>query len=136
MTPDELKRKRKVLHDLVDNYTQDFPPLYSGPQSDRSNDVKGAVILISGCTGAFGANLLGIFAQSPHIQTIYAISRPARSGPDVVERHARGLVREGYSTNLLNDGKVRMIEGELHLEEFGLEHELYATVRYLIKLKL
>ena len=131
MTPDELNRKRKKLHDLVEKYTQDFPPLYAGPQPERSKNVNGAVVLVSGCTGSFGANILGVFAQSPRVQTIYAISRPANSGLNVVERHAKGLIREGYSTDLLKSGKVRMIEGDLHLDEFGLEHELYETVSYL-----
>ena len=131
MTPDELKRKRKKLHDLVEKYTQDFSPLYAGPQLERINDVNGAVVLVSGCTGSFGANILGVFAQSPRVQTIYAISRPAKSEPNVVERHKKGLIREGYSTGLLTNGKVRMIEGELHLDEFGLEHELYETVSCL-----
>ena len=128
MTPEELKWKRRSLHDLVESYTQDFPPLYDGPQSERSKDVKGAVVLVSGTTGAFGANILGVLAQSPHVETVYAISRPAKSGPDVVERHARALVREGYSADLLKGTRVRMIEGDLHLYEFGLEHELYETV--------
>lgn len=88
-------------------------------------------MLVSGTTGAVGANILGVFAQSPRVETVYAISRPSKSGPDVVERHARALVREGYSTDLLASGKVQMIEGDLHLEEFGLKHELYETVSYL-----
>ena len=129
MIPDELQRKRQTLHSLVKEYTHDFPPIYFGPPSKRSAKRKGAVVLVSGTTGAFGSNILAILAQAPQVETVYAISRPTKLGPNVFERHVQAVLREGFSANLLAGGKVQMIEGELHLDEFGLEHELYEKVR-------
>ena len=117
------------MHDLVREYTLDFLPLYSGPPSRESSARKRTIVLVSGTTGAFGSNILAILAQAPQVQMVYAISRPAQSGPSVFERHVKAIVREGFSADLLSGGKVQMIEGELHLDEFGLAHELYEKVR-------
>ncbi|KAL5534849.1 hypothetical protein ACEPAG_1314 [Sanghuangporus baumii] len=124
MTPFELIEHRRRLRSLVDKYSHSFPtfsPKQSGMQKEETT--VAATVLLSGSTGAFGANILAELVASPTIRRAYAVTRPKQG--NTYERHAQALRREGYDAkSILDSPKVRLIEADLSIEGFGVEKDL------------
>lgn len=127
--PSNILEERRRLHALVAKYTQSFPAFApsSSPNAVIESARSPAVVLLSGSTGAFGANILAELVASSSVRRAYAVSRPGKD--DVYERHAKALRREGIDPKILDGGKVRLIEGDLSLEGFGVDSGLYDEVR-------
>ena len=86
-------------------------------------------MLLSGSTGAFGANVLAQLVASPVVRKAYAVTRPGQG--DVYERNADALRREGYdATSILDSPKVHLMEADLSAEGFGLGKRAYEEVCY------
>lgn len=132
MSPQELIRHRQRVQSFVDKYTQSFPtfsPERCGRQIEDRDPDRAATVLLSGSTGALGANVLAELVASPVVRKAYAVTRPGQG--DVYERHAEALRREGYdATSILDSPKVHLVEADLSAEGFGLEKKVYEEVCY------
>ncbi|KAL5534945.1 hypothetical protein ACEPAF_3035 [Sanghuangporus sanghuang] len=100
MTPFEIIEHRRRFRSLVDKYSRSFPT-FSREQSrmKRENPAVAATVLLSGSTGAFGANILAELVASPTIR------RAAKA--------------------ILDSPRVRLIEADLSIEGFGVGKDLY-----------
>lgn len=124
---------RRSLHALVEKYTRSFPVFEPSmhAQATIANPETAAVVLLSGSTGAFGANILAELVASHTVARAYAVSRPGKD--DVFERHAKALRREGIDPAILYDKKVRLVEADLSASGFGVDGELYEEVNCISK---
>ncbi|KAL5534850.1 hypothetical protein ACEPAG_1315 [Sanghuangporus baumii] len=122
----ELTETRYALEALLRNYTRAFPT-FAQP-TETSSDTS-AIVLLSGSTGAFGSNILAALVARPNVRLVYAVSRPSNSGLDVRERHAVAFRREGIDTALLEDKRVRLVEGDLSMIGFGMKNELFQELK-------
>ncbi|KAL5495879.1 hypothetical protein ACEPAI_1343 [Sanghuangporus weigelae] len=122
----EPTETRRALEALLRNYTRAFPT-FAQPTETSSDTL--AVVLLSGSTGAFGSNILAALVARPNVRLVYAVSRPSNSGIDVRERHGIAFSREGIDTALLEDKKVRLIEGDLSIVGFGMKNELFQELK-------
>lgn len=125
--------RRQVLQELVKQYTASFPSFTPTASAGRyGGDSNKVVVLLSGSTGVFGSNVLAKLATSPYVKHAYAVSRPSTDGTTVHERHVKAFRREGISEALLEDRKVRLLEGDFSMEGFGMDPGMFAKVSLII----
>ena len=122
MTSDD----RQDLTAFVEKYTRSFP---SFKPKSSSSSVGPAVVLLSGSTGAFGSNILAALVASSDVGLIYGVSRPSLNSLSVYKRHLQAFRREGIEPSILKNGKVKLIEGDLSAEKFGMSRTMYQEVR-------
>ncbi|KAL5534944.1 hypothetical protein ACEPAF_3034 [Sanghuangporus sanghuang] len=122
----EPTETRRALEALLRNYTRAFPTFVRPTETSPETL---AVVLLSGSTGAFGSNILAALVARPNVRLVFAVSRPSNSGLGVRERHAIAFRREGIDTALLEDKKVRLIEGDLSIIGFGMKSELFQKLK-------
>lgn len=118
--------KRRQLFELVDKYTTSFPQFTPASEGSRA---EGDVILLTGGTGSLGSSILAQLIQNPNVVLVYSLSRRSSDGTSVEERQWKSFEREGLDQELLESAKLRMLEGDPSLSEFGLPSILYQEVR-------
>lgn len=119
--------KRRELFELVDKYTASFPQFASSPESRTGGDI----VLLTGGTGSLGSNILARLIETPEVVVIYSLSRRSSDGMSVEERQWKSFEREGLDEEMLQSSKLRMLEGDPSLPEFGLPSFLYQEVSSL-----
>lgn len=106
----------------VKHYTQHFPPR---PSFLHPKPADGDVILITGTTGGFGANILVQLINDPHVLKVFAFNRPQSNGLES-QRHA--LRSRGLPETILESNKLELVEGDLSQGNFGLDRAKFAEV--------
>lgn len=106
---------------LIDLYTTKFPT-HTPSQPASSSDV----ILLTGSTGALGANILAKLVASPTVSRVFALNRKGRS---LKGRQVASLRERGITLSEANWSKVTLIEGDASLPGFGIDVELFNAVR-------
>lgn len=103
---------------LLTKYTADFP---SRPaQTAASTGPTEAVVLVTGTTGWLGCYLLEALTRAPSVSRVYAVNRADRGGRGLRERQGEALRDKGIDGNLLDVGKVVLVEADLTKKHFGL----------------
>jgi hypothetical protein len=78
-------------------------------------------ILLTGCTGSLGANLLEIFCESPHVARVYALIR----GSDRDDRLRKSLEQRGIDPSILDSGRVQTLNFSMEDPLLGLDIDTY-----------
>ena len=101
------------------------------------------VVMLTGSTGALGANILGELVTDTRVVRVYALNRPDRqrrysstevqgrtSSPKSMERrHEETFQTYGLDPLALLHEKLQFIETDLEEEQLGLDRELYAQLQ-------
>lgn len=122
--------KRRQLFELVDKYAASFPQFTPTSEGRTGGDV----VLLTGGTGSLGSNILARLIEIPEVVAVYSLSRRSSSGTSVEERQWNSFDREGLDQELLKSAKLRMLEGDPSLPEFGLPSTLFQEVRIIFAL--
>ncbi len=126
-TEEEAREKIRIMEELVQKYTCDFPSRRPpAPATASANSPPGEFILLTGTTGRFGSYLLAQLLARPDVSRIYALNR----GPQetIHERQHRSFEEMGLEPGLLNSQKVVLLGGYTPSLHLGLQKELYAEV--------
>ncbi|KAJ7865588.1 hypothetical protein B0H14DRAFT_3133338 [Mycena olivaceomarginata] len=115
---DETQRKAREMEELVETYTDGLPSR-SRDCALGGNDVRCAAILLTGTTGALGANILNHILQAPEFATVYCLCRPSSNGISPADRHLALFEEEGLDVSLLNSKRVVYLVGNLGDRHFG-----------------
>ncbi|KAJ7865579.1 hypothetical protein B0H14DRAFT_2347885, partial [Mycena olivaceomarginata] len=115
---DETQRKAREMEELVEKYTDGLPSR-SRDCALGGNDVRCAAILLTGTTGALGANILNHILQAPEFATVYCLCRPSSNGISPADRHLALFEEEGLDVSLLNSKRVVYLVGNLGDRHFG-----------------
>ncbi|TFK80331.1 acetyl-CoA synthetase-like protein [Polyporus arcularius HHB13444] len=105
-----------VLSDLAEQYLLALPRR-PGPSElvERRTDAK--IVLVTGTTGGFGADLLEHLLLDDSVETVYALNR---KGTSAVERQTTRFHHRGLQVSLLASPKLKMVEGDLSSRGLGL----------------
>ncbi len=114
---------------MVEKYTSNFR---SHTSSSPKNQIDGDVVLLTGSTGALGANILAKLAESPDVFRVYAFNRKAADGTSLYQRQATALADRGLDAGILGGGRVVLVEGDLGEAGLGINQELYQEVSYIV----
>ncbi|KAH8110852.1 acetyl-CoA synthetase-like protein [Phellopilus nigrolimitatus] len=118
--------KSRELEALVSKYTTDFPTFVAGEESRDGGD--GDVVLLTGSTGSIGSNILAKLIESKAVKRIYAMSRSSADGVSVKERHFKAFKRESLDSRLLEDARVRFLEGDASHPDFAIDPKQFVEV--------
>ncbi|KAH7929530.1 acetyl-CoA synthetase-like protein [Leucogyrophana mollusca] len=121
-----LAQKVSAMRAMAQRYGRDFPP--RGP-SDVSLGPAGAVVLVTGTTGALGCYLLAQLVLDPKVAHIYALNRKSVSGKVLRRRQEEALADRGVDLAILDSEKITLVEGDPSLDQFGLPDDIYYNIR-------
>ncbi|KAH8110855.1 acetyl-CoA synthetase-like protein [Phellopilus nigrolimitatus] len=121
--------KSRELEALVSKYTTDFPTFVVGKESRDGGD--GDIVLLTGSTGSIGSNILAKLIESKAVKRIYAMSRPSADNVSVKERHSKAFKRESLDSRLLEDARVRFLEGDASHPDFAIDPKQFVEVMRL-----
>ncbi|KAH8113759.1 acetyl-CoA synthetase-like protein [Phellopilus nigrolimitatus] len=126
--------KSRELEALVSKYTTAFPTFVAGEGSKDGGD--GAIVLLTGSTGSLGSNILAKLIESKAVKRIYAMSRQSADGMSVKERHSKAFKRDSLDSRLLEDARVRFLEGDASHPDFAIDPkqfvEMQSSVTHII----
>ena len=91
------------------------------------------VVLVTGTTGALGANFLANLLARPFIGRVFAFNRGEQA--ELFDRQQRALVNNGHgqSVNLKQEvdiGRVVLLAGDLAKEDWGIDANVFDEVRF------
>lgn len=89
----------------------------------------GAVVVVTGTTGALSSSVLAALVASPDVVRVYALNRRAADRTSLAERQQAALLRRRLSTDIATSPKVTLCEAALEDARLGLPEELYEEIR-------
>ena len=116
---------------MAEKYSTDFPVQRDvGPtKSNGFSECGGDVVLVTGTTGALGCYLLAELVENSAISRVYAVNRPALSKNTLRERQEKSLIERGLDADaILDSDKVKLLEADLCVPNFGLGEDQYKEV--------
>ncbi|KAJ7667223.1 hypothetical protein B0H17DRAFT_990381 [Mycena rosella] len=118
--PEDVTRRIDVMEAMVQKYAQGFPQ-----HRASSEGPKMQAVLVTGTTGALGSHVIAQLLALPDISTVYAFNRP---GSDLRARQRDSCETNGINIQL-DSPKLKLLEGDLNLPQFGLSQEDMQTIR-------
>lgn len=120
--------KAQAMNDMLTFYTSDFPrrplDLITSPMPQAE------VVLLTGTTGALGANILVQLVDSLEVKRVYAFNRPSPGGISLKFRQQERLKMEGLPASYVDHEKLVLVEGDASLPNLGIAPELHNEVRH------
>ncbi|KUJ08437.1 acetyl-CoA synthetase-like protein, partial [Mollisia scopiformis] len=101
--------------------------LTSWPPRDTSKTwpkTENEVVLLTGASGSLGTALLETLSSSPKVGKIYAMVR----GPNNVSKLGASLKKRALRTEMLDDGKVEVLNFSMQDPLLGLDVDVYARL--------
>jgi hypothetical protein len=117
--------KVKAMHKAVETYAHNFP---ARPDRIILQREGKDIILVTGTTGSFGAQILSTLVHASHISRIYSVNRKGGT-LSLLDRQLAMFKQQGVSSTVLQSQKLILIEADMEEEGFGLNAELFDEVR-------
>ena len=114
------------MMDLVRKYSQDFPSHKPTPGITSHCDV----VLITGTTGAIGANTLAELYKTFRVSRIIVLAR--KSVRPVSARQKKALEDRGLDPTIIDSPKITLLEGDLALPGFGLADNVLLELESIV----
>lgn len=92
-------------------------------QQQPNQNVKDAVVAVTGATGSLGSHLVAAFAENPSVKMVVCINRPSSSGADARQEDA--LSKRGISLSAGGRSKLRVFETDTSRPFLGVERSDY-----------
>ncbi|KAJ7623601.1 putative aminoadipate reductase [Roridomyces roridus] len=109
--------------DLIAKYS--LPSQQTSVDGDNNSETT-AVVLLTGSTGSLGSQILASLLNDERVVKVWALNRPA--GRTLRERHVDTFRERGLDVGLLEEDKLRMVEGTLHEGKLGVESGVYEEI--------
>jgi thioester reductase-like protein len=114
--------------DLVKRYGSfETTPQQTTTNGSHEGKEDGAVVVLTGATGALGAHILDLLQKTLNIEAIFCLVRGADEHA-ARERVSKALEQRGLVSLLSSgssDGKVKVVPSQLSEERLGLSDEVY-----------
>jgi len=105
---------------MVSKYTTNLPiPLGLPHPIPGDFQTHPKIVLLTGSTGSLGSYLLELLLQSPSVERVWALNRPSEKS-SLSERQINAFKERGIDEDLLRSAKLRLVEGTVSREMFGL----------------
>lgn len=121
-TGSESKDQIKDIEDMVAKYTKNMPTA----KKDWPHPSQ-IVVLLTGSTGNVGCHVLESLLSEPRISKVYTFNRP--SAVPQAERQKDAFEARNLPVAALESPKLVYLVGDLAIENFGLEKEIFDEVR-------
>ncbi|KAL7626107.1 hypothetical protein AAE478_002877 [Parahypoxylon ruwenzoriense] len=114
---------------VVDRYVRQMTEGFSAPLENASwsglpkTNPNGKCVLVTGATGSLGSQLIGQFAELPHVARVVCLNRRSRTDPK--ERQQEALVKKGISLSEEAANKLSVFETDMSKPNLGLPAEDY-----------
>jgi hypothetical protein len=116
---------------LVEKYTADIPPFYpSSGTAPAVSESPGAVVVLTGTTGALGSSLLADLLSSSAVSKVFALNRDSPTGHTLMARQTQSFIDRGLDTSLLDSDKLILLTCDLSARDLGLDRVVLYEVRY------
>ncbi|KAJ7717066.1 hypothetical protein DFH07DRAFT_762136 [Mycena maculata] len=125
ITLGETKKKVREMEELVEKYTEGLP-YRTGDHP--LNDTPNAAILLTGTTGALGANMLNHILQTQAFDTVYCFCRPSAKGISPADRHLAVFEEEGLDVSWLDSKRLVFLVGNTDDFQFGQTSWVYSKL--------
>ncbi|KAF9255316.1 acetyl-CoA synthetase-like protein [Marasmius fiardii PR-910] len=122
-TPDSSYSTRVPSPSLAATLTTNSPIPSSNTQK---------VVLLTGSTGGFGSFILASLLTDMRVSHVYALNRgtgEGKEGRSLEERQQEAFRDKGLDAGLLESEKLRLLEGDLVKDDFGLPLATLLTIR-------
>ncbi|KAJ7452161.1 hypothetical protein B0H11DRAFT_1742224 [Mycena galericulata] len=120
--PEESMWRADAMRAMVRQYTGGFPEHCASADEPRAE-----AVLVTGTTGALGTHILAYLLGLPEISTVYALNRPGSEPTDVRQRTS--FLANGKDVQLLDLPKLKLLDGDLTLSDFGLSPKDFKSLR-------
>ncbi|KAJ6598643.1 hypothetical protein B0H10DRAFT_2085224 [Mycena sp. CBHHK59/15] len=87
---------------------------------------KTEAVLVTGTTGALGSHIIAELLALPNLPMVYALNRP---GLDITGRQSNSFTENGIDIQLLNSPNLRLLQGDLNTQDFGLSQDDYQEIQ-------
>ncbi|GJE98661.1 acetyl-CoA synthetase-like protein [Phanerochaete sordida] len=111
---------------LVDALSADFSP---APQNGLTVDRDRDVVIVTGATGALGANVLKRLLEAEDVARVYSLNRRASDGTSLQERLRASFEQRNLDPALLCSQKLAAIEVDFATPGLGLPEDLQRAVQ-------
>lgn len=122
----QLDNTVKVMMDLADKYTRNFPI----HKSSGGDIPQGDVILITGTTGAVGSNTLAELYKSSSVSRIVVLARKAIT--PVSFRQKSALEQRGLDPRIADSSTIDLLEGDPALPGLGLGGDILLELKSVV----
>ncbi|KAJ7103042.1 hypothetical protein B0H15DRAFT_810726 [Mycena belliarum] len=122
-TSSNLVHQAEVMQGMMQKYTQEFPDHHTTSEAPNTE-----VVLVTGTTGVFGSQILAHLLVLPEVSLVYALNRPS-SGSSMHHRQLTSFDANGIDMHLLESPKLKLLEGDLNLLNFGLPVDNFTDIR-------
>ncbi|OCH84204.1 putative polyketide synthase [Obba rivulosa] len=127
------KSKAQKMQEMLEKYTHD---LQERPPREEHQAGQTEVVLLTGSTGTFGANILAQLLSNDEITKVYALNRRSAKGTSLLKRQMTALVTQGLPSALAGSPKLVLIEGDLLADGLGIStavlDEILSSVTHII----
>ncbi|KAJ7636836.1 putative aminoadipate reductase [Roridomyces roridus] len=97
------------------------------PHKPKTVDDEGAVVLLTGTTGALGSHILAMLLASDSVKRVYALNR--RGSTAVAERQGAAFLDRSLDRALLDSGKLVYLEGDTSKADLSLPADVWDALR-------
>ena len=108
---------------MIERCSSFIPPLNHSPRRVLTGADR--VVLLTGSTGALGADFLNALVRDDRIKHIFTLNR----APAVVDRQRAALKLRELDPAVVLSSKVTSLEGDVSLPDLGLEDAVLEKVR-------
>ncbi|KAF9459676.1 hypothetical protein BDZ94DRAFT_1284298 [Collybia nuda] len=110
---------------MVQKYTSDFPRHMPSNKAPSRN-----CVLMTGTTGVLGSFILKSLLETPNIDLVFGLNRPdAKNNRNIRDRQISSFENAGINGSLIDSPKLRLVEGDLNAQNFGLSLEVHEEIR-------
>lgn len=122
--------KIDLMLNMVEKYGNNFKEHISLTNGNDHDGDNGFVVLITGTTGGFGANVLAKLVEEISVTRIFALNR--RSTAPLLERQISSLVDRGLDKDIITSPKLRLLEGDISPAGLDIDSSIEREVSILI----
>ncbi|KAH8078746.1 hypothetical protein BXZ70DRAFT_658621 [Cristinia sonorae] len=113
----EMPGVEEEIEMMIEKYSKDMPVF----KRSGGKGWKGAVVLLTGSTGALGSHLLVSLLRNEEVSEVVTLNRG--NNDDVVARQKTTLEARGIGVGVLECGKWTSLTGDMKEKDLGLESE-------------
>ncbi|KAJ3525806.1 hypothetical protein NM688_g8348 [Phlebia brevispora] len=106
----------KDIQDMLAKYSKNMPTYK-----------QEIVVLLTGSTGNVGCHALASLLSEPRVTKVYTFNRPSANGGN--NRQKAAFASRNLPVELLDSPKLVPLVGDLAIENFGLDKEVFAEIK-------
>ncbi|EJD42005.1 acetyl-CoA synthetase-like protein [Auricularia subglabra TFB-10046 SS5] len=117
-----------AIEAMLAKYTQSFPEHVSSSSQITTGKHHGSAVLVTGTTGGLGTHMLAQLLERKDVWRVYALNRRSPAN-HLLDRHKAIFADRGLDPDLLDLGKLVILEGDTTRDDLALRPMLYDELR-------